>query len=490
MVSQQERCKILVAGGGITGLSAAFYAAGLAAERGLAAEIILAERSGRLGGKIRTLRKDGFVIEKGPDSFLARKLPIIELSRELGLEEQLEAMNPQARKTYIVRGGRLHPMPAGLILGIPTQREPFQQTELISPRGKLRAALDLIMPPRRGTEDESLGDFLERRLGREVLEQIVEPLLAGIYAGDTRKLSLMATYPQFREAERKYGSLIRGTAISRKQAPQAGAPGGLPAVARGSQFLTYRNGLATLVETLEKALLARGVRILCNTEIAGIEAVTENSAPAGIRVRFGRGEPERYDAFISALPAFSVSRLFPQLPAVARLKDIEYVSVANVILAFHRRDLERELDGSGFLVPRTEGRFITACTWTSRKWLHTAPEGKALLRCYVGRSGQEDWVSMEDEEIVAKVRRDMRELAGITADPLFYEITRLPHSMPQYPVGHLERVQAARDELDQAMPGTVIAGAGFHGVGLPDCIRQGREAAEHALRRLASIPVH
>jgi oxygen-dependent protoporphyrinogen oxidase len=529
-VGQKKR--ILVAGGGITGLSAAFYVAKQAREHGWDAEITVAEASDRFGGKINTLRKDGFTIEKGPDSFLSRKTPIIDLTRELGLEGELEAQNPQSKKTYILRRGKLHPMPGGLMLGIPTQLKPFMATGLLSLPGKLRAGLDWVLPRKEGEADESLGGFLTRRLGREVLTGIAEPLLAGIYAGDTHSLSLLATFPQFREAERAHGSLIRGTLAGRKQAEAAakaaaakaaaGGAGGAGAGAgasstggagasaaagagvssgttgavgttgtaleadpvaklvRSSMFLTYRGGLVTLVEAMLAALKRDGVRLQTGRRLTAISRmdVSDGDGGQGYKVSFDDGGMDSFDAIVLALPTFAIARLLEGLPAVKALADIPYVSVANVIMAFDAKDVADRLDGSGFLVPRNEGKFITACTWTSSKWLHTAPSDKVLLRCYVGRSGAEGWLDMSDDELVTRVRADLKSMLGLDADPLFHEITRLPKSMPQYPVGHLERVHAAREQLAAAMPGVAIAGAGFHGVGLPDCIRQGKEAAQ------------
>jgi oxygen-dependent protoporphyrinogen oxidase len=346
-------------------------------------------------------------------------------------------------------------------------------------------------------------------------------------------LSLLATFPQFREAERAHGSLIRGTLAGRKQAEAAakaaaakaaegasgaggtvaeagGASGaradgasdvsgahGMSNVAteadavaklvRSSMFLTYRGGLSTLVEALLAVLEREGVRLQTGRGLSAIRRVSLDEGPrlaaggSGVdryEVSFNDGGTERFDAVVLALPAFAIARLLDTLPAVKTLADIPYVSVANVILAFRAEDVADRLDGSGFLVPRTEGKFITACTWTSSKWLHTAPPDKVLLRCYVGRSGAEGWLSMSDDELVAHVRADLKSMLGLDADPLFLEITRLPKSMPQYPVGHLDRVREAREQLAAAMPGIAIAGAGFHGVGLPDCIRQGKEAAQ------------
>lgn len=475
--------RIVVLGGGITGLSAAFYADKLMREAGTPAAITVVERSGQFGGKIRTLHRDGCVIERGPDSFLARKRPILDLSHELGIVDQLVATNPQAKKTYILHKGVLHRMPPGLVLGIPTQIAPFLRTGLLSVRGKARAALDFVLPRRREAGDESLGGFLQRRLGAEVLRHIAEPLLAGIYAGDTHELSLAATFPQFQAAERQHGSLIRGMMASRKTPPAASDAGVLPPELRGSLFLSYRCGLGTLVDALLGALAH--ARLATGCAAVAIDRGEAASGGGDYSVALDSGETLYADAVIAALPVHAAADLLPPLEA---LRGVGYVSVANVILAYDRARVGHPLDGSGFVVPRTEGRFITACTWTSSKWRHTAPEGTALLRCYVGRSGEEAGVELPDGELLARVRRDIRELMGIEVEPRFAEVTRWRHSMPQYPVGHLDNVRRAREALAASMPGVAATGAGFHGVGLPDCIRQGKEAAQQVCAFLLARP--
>ncbi|MCY9658981.1 protoporphyrinogen oxidase [Paenibacillus chondroitinus] len=458
----------MIVGGGITGLSAAFYLKKRLEAEGRPFRISVVEKAAAFGGKIRTIEKEGFVIEKGPDSFLARKRPIIDLAYDLGLEQELTGTNPKAKKTYIVRQGKLHRMPPGLVLGIPTQMTPFMKTGLISPLGKVRAALDLVLPKREITNDESLGHFLERRLGKEVLERIVEPLLAGIYAGDTFNLSLKSTFPQFRTMEQKHRSLILGMMASRKNVPEETAH--LPAAIRSSVFVTFKKGLQTLVSGLVAALESADLR-------TGLGVASIRQAGQQTEILFEDGSSEIVDGVIVTSPTYQAAQMLGHFPAASELKKIDYISVANVIMAFDRKDIPFELDASGFLVPRNEGSTITACTLTSAKWLHTAPEGKVLLRCYIGRSGEQEWPAWSDEQLISKARHDLRNLLGLTAEPLFTEVTRLNHSMPQYPVGHLEQIARFREELNAAMPQVLVTGAGFHGVGLPDCIRQGKEAA-------------
>ncbi|ASS64853.1 MULTISPECIES: protoporphyrinogen oxidase [unclassified Paenibacillus] len=473
--------RIVVVGGGLTGLSAAHYIRKGLEERNLEGELVLVEAGERLGGRIETLRKDGFTIEKGPDSFLARKLPILELTRELGLLDELVRTNPQAAKTYIYQGGQLHPMPPKLVLGVPADMAAFLKTELLGTDSKFRASCDLLLAPRPDDgEDESVGAFLERRMGPDIVDRISEPLLAGIYAGDLYNLSLAATFPQFRRAELEHGSLIRGSRAGSRGAAPPAPPDYLPESVKGSVFMTYRHGLRTLVEGLERSL--EGERIRMGTTVSSIR----ESGGGGRRyeLELGSGETLEADAVIVTAPGQAAASMLEPLADMSELREVKYVSVANVVMAFTRRDVEgMEFDGSGFLVPRSEGRTITACTWTSSKWLHSSPSDHVLLRCYVGRAGAEEAVELSDEELTAAVLRDVKDTMGIEVRPLFTEITRLRRSMPQYPVGHVAAMGRLRSRMAEQSPGVYATGAAFDGVGLPDCIRQGREAAQHVLGR-------
>jgi oxygen-dependent protoporphyrinogen oxidase len=490
MKMEQGSPRIVVIGGGITGLTAAFYAARLAKASGLTPRVTLIEGTGRLGGKIETLRRDGFVIERGPDSFLARKTPIIDLSRELGIENELVALNPKTRKTYILKGGKLHRIPPGLVLGVPTEWKPFIGSGLISWRGKLRAALDFVLPAARGDADESLGGFMRRRLGDQVVDFVAEPLLSGIYAGDADRLSLMATFPQFRAAERKYRSLIIGLGQG-AGATRSGASGEdrIPEHVRGSAFLSYRQGLLTLVERLMKALQEEGVHVLTGHPVRHVTPQDQGSL-----VTLDNGDMLPADTVIVTAPISTLAQLLPDVEETALFQNMAYASVANVVLGYRKAQVEVPLDGAGFVIPRTEGRFITACTWTSSKWTHTAPEDAVLIRCYVGRIDDERWRTMSGEQLIAAVRKEVAELVGIGVEPAFVDINRLERSMPQYEVGHLDRVRALREGLQIKAPGVFAAGAGFEGVGLPDCIHQAKKAAEESVSfirsRSASISPH
>jgi protoporphyrinogen/coproporphyrinogen III oxidase len=472
--------RILVLGGGITGLTTAYYLQKQLKKQHSPYTVTVLEQSNHWGGKINTERVDGFVIERGPDSFLGRKQAIIDLSLELGLEGEFVGTNPAARKNFIFHDKKLHLMPPGLILGVPTQMGPFVQTGLISPLGKLRAAMDLFIPAKRDQSDESLGAFLQRRLGRAVAENIAEPLLSGIYAGDTSVLSLKATFPQFMAIEQKYGSLIKGMMLSRKPGatPGAGvAPSPkVPDIAKKSMFLSYRKGLSTLVERLVHVLTELGVELQLNQTVQKVVRDKDQ-----YHVQTAKGKQWVADALVFATPAYVTRQLLEDVKGVEKLADIPYVSVANVALAFDKKTINHPLDASGFVIPRNEGRKITACTWTSSKWLHTSPEDKVLLRCYVGHSRNQSMVEHSDEELLADVLGEVKDIMGIAAKPIFYRVTRWRKAMPQYLVGHLERLQQVRALLEKERPGVYIAGAGFQGVGIPDCIQQGKDAAKIVL---------
>ncbi|GBF72867.1 protoporphyrinogen oxidase [Paenibacillus sp. 598K] len=488
MRSNERIDRIVIIGGGISGLSSAFYVLRQAEEQGRRVEVTLVEAGERLGGLIHTLRKGDFVIEQGPDSFLARKQPIIDLTRELGLEDELATQG--ARQSFIVHEGRLHPMPQGLVLGIPTDIDAFLATELVSEAGKQRALEDLELPARplvESGDDESIGDFLDRRFGAEVTERLAEPLLAGIYAGELRQLSLQATFPQFRQVELQHGSLIRGMQASRQTPPASGEAKPSPAI-QTSVFLSYKRGLSTLVEGLDAAL--QGIDRRLGSAARAIEP--QSGAAAGAAryvVRLANGDAVDADAIVLTVPTYASADLLEPLVDARELREMQYASVANIVLGFDKAAFGRELEGSGFVVPRDAGYTITACTWTSAKWTHTAPQDKVLIRCYVGHAGEDAIVGASDEAITARVREDLQALMGIETEPEFVELTRLSRSMPQYSVGHVQRMAELRSRLAERLPGVWATGMAFDGVGIPDCVRQGKEAAAAVLAELAAVRV-
>jgi protoporphyrinogen/coproporphyrinogen III oxidase len=462
--------KIAVIGGGITGLSAAFFADSKIRESGLDAEYVLFEADNRLGGKISTDHTDGFVIENGPDSFLARKKSAAELGGSVGLNDTLVYNN--ATSAFIYNSGSLYPMPGGAIMGIPTQWSPFLATGLLSPKAKLRAAADLVLPrTNKGEGDRSLGEFFRSRLGDEVVDRLIEPLLSGIYAGDINDISLEATFPQFQKMEDKHRSLILGMKSSLAKGP--GESSG-KAVKKRGMFQTYTGGLDSLVEAVSGELREGAVRTA--TAVKQIEKHGEEYL-----LRFPDGTEEAFDRVIVTTPHHITASLFGDDPGLAFLRDMTATSVATVAMAFDESAVKEDIEGTGFLVPKGNGFTITACTWTHKKWNHTAPEGKILLRAYVGRPGEEEIVDRTDDEIIDVVLQDLNRIMKLDGKPAFHRITRWYDSMPQYRVGHKQRVTDLKEYLRSKWPGVFVAGASIEGIGLPDCIDQGKKAAEEAL---------
>lgn len=499
--------RIVIIGGGIAGLATAYEIRERARATAAPVQVSLVEAEQRLGGVIRTERVDGFIIEGGPDSVLAQKPWAVDLAQRLGLDDQIMGTNLTSRKTYVLYRGRLHELPEGLTLMIPTRLKPLLQTGLLSPLGKARAALDLLMRPRERDGDVTLGSFVRQHLGREAFERIVEPLMAGIYAGDGEQLSLKATFPRLLKLEQEYGSLIRGL-LARQPAltylPLSSAAAGeggedSPLLQRGrgargegfrrwSGFVTLRQGLGQLVEALV-AHLDR-VELYIGQPVQHIRLRTSDSWRwPGYEVELADGRVLLADAVVLATPAHVAADLLAELaPEVAGLlRAIPYVSTATVSLAFRRADVRHPLDGYGFVVPRVEGRPLLACTWTSSKFPHRAPEGAVLLRCFLGRAGQEEVVWLDDEALLRLIRAELADILGIWAEPILVRIFRWPRAMPQYVLGHLERLEAIQAHLAR-LPGLYLTGSAYHGVGLPDGIRAGAQTAEAILRDLVTLP--
>lgn len=468
MTVSERKKKVVIIGGGITGLTATYYLQKEAKEKGLLLDIKLIEATHHLGGKIQTVVKDGFVIERGPDSFLARKQSASRLAKEVGMENDL--VNNTAGKSYVLVKGRLYPMPGGSIMGIPTEIAPFITTGLFSPMGKLRAAADFILPRSNPAEDQALGMFFRRRLGDEVVENLIEPLLSGIYAGDIDKLSLMSTFPQFYQVEQKYRSLVIGM---KKSTPQQPKKTGEKKESKGI-FLTFKNGLQSFIDTIEKKLEP-------NSVMKGYRVETIDKTESGYEVKLNGDEIIHADSVIMSVPHHVTQSIFSQHRLFDTFKEMSSTSVANVALAFSEEAIEKDIEGTGFVVSRNSDHTITACTWTHKKWPHSTPKGKVLLRCYVGRPGEEAVVDLSDDEITKIVLDDLNKTMNITTEPEFVVISRWKDSMPQYTVGHKERIKMVTTSLQAELPGVFIAGSSYGGLGLPDCIDQGEEVVQKVL---------
>ncbi|MBI5567552.1 MAG: protoporphyrinogen oxidase [Chloroflexi bacterium] len=476
--------RVVIVGGGIAGLAAAYRIKQTAPD----VSIALVESDQRLGGKIVTERVDGFVIEGGPDTFLSYKPRGIGLCRELGLDDRLHGTNERLRRTYVMRRGKLYDLPEGLTGLIPSRFGPMLKTGLISPFGKLRMGLDYFIPPQSLNGDESLAQFVERRLGRELYERMIEPLMSGIYAGDGRQLSLGATFPQLRQTELQHGSLVKGMLAAKKNQMRSATP---PRSAQNADakkwpaFVTPQTGLAEIVEALQAQLQNGAVRL--GTRVTKIQL----SPGMGLKVDLETGETINADAVILATPAYAAAQLVGDLdPELAQaLHDIPYASTATVSVAYPLRDIPKPLNAYGYIIPRAESRSILACTWTSTKFPHRAPEGYGLLRAFIGRAGDDEVINRSDDELLRMVRAELRDVLGITVRPLLHRIFRWPQAMPQYTLGHLDRLAAIDRRLAQH-PGLFVAGNAYRGIGLPDCIASGEAAATVALEHLHSLTEH
>ncbi|HYA35425.1 MAG TPA: protoporphyrinogen oxidase [Candidatus Binataceae bacterium] len=458
-----------VIGGGITGLAAAYRIKELAIARETPIEAVVLERGARVGGPLATISRDGFTIETGTDSMLTEKPAAIELARRVGLESEFIPTREEFRKTYVVRKGRLVAIPAGFALLAPVRIGPVLTSPLFSIRGKLRMALEPFIPAGKGS-DESLASFVTRRLGREVLDRVAQPLAGGIYTADPNRLSMAATMPRFLEMERRYGSLLRGMQAAEKARAAAAEKKGTSG-ARWSLFLSFKAGMRALVDTLTDRL---GGAVRTEAEVKSIA-----QSGGQWNIAFSDDAAMTADAIVCALPGYAAASLLkPIEPRLAdRLGAISYSSAATVNLAWRESDFPRPLDSFGFVVPAIEKRTIIAGSFLSLKYEHRAPDGWVLARVFLGGRLQTGMMDLSDDEMVAAARSEFRELLNVTAEPAFAVVKRWPDAMPQYEVGHLDRV-AEIERIAQSVPGLYLAGAAYRGVGVPDCVRSAEQAAE------------
>ena len=467
--------RVVIIGGGISGLAAAYRLKQTASD----VSITLLESDNRLGGKIVTDRVDGFVIEGGPDTFLSYKPRGLGLCRELGLEDRLHGTHEKIRRTFVMRHGKLYDLPEGLTGLIPSRFGPMIKTNLISPLGKLRMGLDFFIPAKSLNGDESLAQFVTRRLGRELYDRMIEPLMRGIYAGDGAQLSLAATFPQLRQTEIDHGSLVKGMLAAKKNTVASNSS--KPGAKKWAAFLTPTTGLAEIVEALQARLTDIDLRLSTR-----VKRVRKNSATYTIDL--DSGETLSADAVIIATPSYVTADLIADLDSemATALRGIPYASTITVSVAYPLRDIPHSLNGYGYIIPSAEGRSILACTWTSTKFPHRAPEGYGLIRAFIGRAGDDESINLSDEKLLQMVRDELQQVLGITAAPKLYRIFRWPQAMPQYTLGHLDRLAVIdRQLIDHT--GLFVAGNAYRGIGIPDCIASGETAATHAAKYLQTL---
>ena len=465
--------KAVVVGGGISGLSAAYYLQRKASERGLPLEITLLEKDSRLGGKILTESIGDFVIEGGADAFVSTKPWAVDLCRELKLEDRLQEVNLQKRSVFVLQQGKLVALPDGLVSMVPTMFWPIIKSPLLSLKGKLRMALDFLLPARKEDGDESIGELFTRRFGREAYEKMFAPLMSGIYAGDGDRLSAQSTFPLLREWERRHASLIRGALALKRQRRQSSFTS-----KKHSIFLTPRAGLAEIFEALVERLSKVDLR-------TGIAARDITRYREGYQVTTDDGQYITADAIILATPSFAAASMVRGLdPTLSTLLgEIKYVSSATVSLAFREEDLHSPLNGHGYIVPHAENRAVLACTWTSSKFPHRAPKGYVLLRLFIRITNSATDHDPSDEVLIEIASRELAKTLELIADPMFTRVYRWPSATPQYNLGHSERI-AAIQGFSGKYPGLFLAGAGYTGIGIPDCIHSGKTAAENAFEHL------
>lgn len=461
--------EIVIVGGGITGLSAAYYLQKEIKERHLPYKVKLVEASDRLGGDIRTIKKDGFTIERGPDSFLSRKKPAVRLVEDLGLSDQI--VRNGTGQSYILVKNKLHKMPKGFYMGIPTKIRPLLFSPIFSLRGKLRAGFDFVLPRGKKAGDQSLGGFFRHRFGNELVDNLVDPLLSGIYSGNIDDMSLMATFPDFYQLEQDHKSLIKGLQKTLPEAPKSKKN-------KVGAFYSFPDGLETLVRGIEQKLDPDTVAL--NVTVDHIEKKDH-----GYHLLLSNREVYKADAVIMATPHEALPKTFSQYYFFHEFDNVPSTSVANVAMAFDESAIKRDINGTGFVVSRNSDFRITACTWTHKKWPHSTPEGSVLLRCYIGRPSDQEVVDLSDNEIEKIVLKDLNKTMNITQAPTFSVITRWKNARPQYTVGHTERIAKVRDKMAEDLPGVYLAGSSYEGVGIPDCIEQGKKAVGNVLGFLA-----
>ena len=472
------RDRVVVVGGGLTGLAAAHRLVSRASAARRPIEVVVLEAKGRIGGSIWTDRADGFVIEGGADSFITNKPWALDLCHELGLGDQIIGTDDRNRRSFVVKGGKLLPVPEGFVLMAPGRLLPLLASPILSVRGKLRMLMDLVLPRKADDSDESLAAFVRRRLGREALDRLVQPLVGGIYTAEPAELSLKATLPQFPAMEREHGSLIRAAI---RQARKAKAGERMASGARYGLFASLADGMDTLPNALAAALPPRAIRTG-----AAVRRISRPDPGKPWRVELLDGPPIDAGGVILTTEAHASARLIDGLdPELAlQLRSIPYASSAIVTVAYRRDQVAHPLDGFGAVVPSIEGRSILAVSFLNVKFPRRAPAGTALMRAFVGGATQPGLFDLEDEELMTLVRGELSTLLGASGEPILIGVARHSRAMPQYTLGHLDRVAAIRQRAARHSR-LILAGNAFGGVGIPDCVRSGQDAASALLLALA-----
>lgn len=472
--------RIAIIGGGLTGLAAAHRVIELASETHRPVEVTVFEASERLGGVVGTRRIDEYLVELGADSFITNKPWGVDLIERLGLGDELIPTDDAYRRSLVLRKGRPQPVPDGFMLLAPAKVWPILTSPVFSPLGKLRMGCEYLIPRRSETGDESLASFVRRRFGREALDRLVQPLVGGIYTSDPEKLSLQATMPRFQDMERDDRSLIRA---SRKRAKETDDLATSGSGARYGLFATLKGGLSDLFNALESRVEQAG-EIRLRTAVTKLMP-SENSSRRW-RLTTSDGSAHEFDAVIAASRAYQVAELVGGFDVQLgnSLREIEYASSAIVVTGHRLADIKNPLDAFGLVVPAIENRQILAVSFTSRKFPGRAPEGHVLLRTFVGGAMQPELLEHDDDRIIEIVRGELSSILGVSGEPDFSVVARYENAMPQYHVGHLDRVAQINARVDE-YPGLALAGNAYHGVGVPDCIHSAENAAQAVMDQLS-----
>lgn len=452
--------KIAIIGGGVAALACAVNLK----EKGF--DFTLFEKESSCGGKLLTENIGNLTVEGGPDSYLPEKFWSVQLIKKVGLEPEMLCSNDERKGTFIYSGGRLHPLPEGVMLMVPTMIMPLLRSSLISWPGKLRMGLELFAPTKNGLKDESLAEFVTRRLGKECLEKIAEPLVAGIHTSNPDNMSVRAIFPRFIEMEQKSGSLIRGMIAAMK-----GMPPPNPAAFKMTYFMSLKSGMGELTRACTAYIGEE--RIKTGKAAAAVEKIN-----GGYRVICQDGSAADFETLVVATPSYVTKELLQSVDEAlcSALAEIDWSSSATVTLAFKKTEIKVPLPGFGFIVPRIENRRINACTWSSVKWSYRAPEETTLIRSFVGGGHHEELVFLNDEELRNAVLEELREIIGIKANPIFFKTYRWFKGMPKYTVGHLERIAGIDEKLGKHR-GLFLIGCSYRGIGIGDCAKSGFDAA-------------
>lgn len=461
----------MIVGGGITGLTAAYYLQREAFEHNLPLEIVLVESALRVGGKIHTVQDNGFIIERGPESFYDRKGSVRKLAKDLGIEDKL-IFNKQMGSTYIAVGSQLYPIPNSILRGETIEASTFLTSHLFSIAGKIRAAGDLLIPRSPLEKDQPVGAFFKRRFGSEIVANLIEPLLAGTFAGDVEKLSLQATFPEFYEMEKQHRSLLIGM---RKHGARAFVH------SKGEKdkvvFQSFEKGLGQLVETLESTIYPGTIR-----KGVKVEAI-EKELDGKMSVYFNNIAPMKVDRIIFAASFSALKNIFGSHHLFEQIPVMKSATIATVTMAFKKEQLG-DVDAVNIFVSRNSDCSITSCTYSHRKWPMTAPPGYSLLRTYIGRVGDEAIVDLSDSEIEKTVLQDLNKLIHVEGKPLSTVVARWKKAIPQYKVGHSEWVKAVKTELREHFPNIDLVGSSYEGISIPQCVEQGQHVAERVLEEM------